>query len=43
MRIEVKIWSRMQIEFLWDVTPLILHVVTADCENFNKRDNVRYL
>jgi len=41
MRIGVKIISRMQGGFFRDVTPHILHVVTADCENFNKRDNVR--
>jgi len=33
--------SKMQSGFFWDVTPHILHLVTADCENFNKRDNVR--
>lgn len=40
MRIGAKIMSRMESEFLWDVTPHILHVVTVDCENSNTRDNV---
>jgi hypothetical protein len=41
MRIGVKIMSRMQSGFFLDATPHILHIVTADCEKFNKRDNRR--
>jgi hypothetical protein len=41
MRNGVKIMSRMQSGFFWDVTSHILHVVTADSEEFNKRDNMR--
>jgi len=41
MRTGVKIMSRMQRGFFWDVTPHILHVVTGDCEKYKKRDNMR--